>query len=173
MKRLMLLLLLNSFFFIGQAQVSSEEIGGVLVNDYCDWESCKLAAKQALVPFKTEYGKNYRITLRPHAQIKEFEVSLYYGVPYRFVVNMEGMPLDAKVLFTDKDRFHKKATTLWESNEKGVSVFDIGGEDAPEAPRKIYVTIFIPATDNVDPKVREKACINFVYGTKVLYDDDY
>ena len=152
---------------------AQHQVGGVQIKDHCDLAATKQTAKKALVPYKTEYSKNYRITYKGYDQIKEFKINLLGGVPYRLVFNTEGLPLDVRVLVTDKDRLNKRATTLMDVTGEELSVLNIGGEDDEFDPNKVYVAIFIPAVENLDPVVRQKGCINFIYGTKVLVDESF
>lgn len=143
---------------------------GIEIDDSCDKERIKLESKNALIPYKSEYARYFRYTIKPYEQVKEFSLKLYIDVEYRFVFNSSGLPDGAKIIVTDRERLHKKAEVIWESDsDKGISTWDITEEELYDLPNTVHFTIYVPALTEIDPNVSVKGCLYFNYG----YIDEY
>jgi len=130
----------------------------------CDVEEALKTCKKNLTPFSFQDRKTVTFDYTSESQTKEFDIQLYEGEEYRFVINRAFSPgVEIEVYNKPQDKKNRKLvySSKDDSNKGSLLTFE------PLTIPHLYIDVIIP-NDVTD---RAQGCVTIMVGYELVFID--
>jgi len=130
----------------------------------CEVEEALKVCKKTLSPFSFQDRKTITFDYSDQSQTKEYDIQLYEGEEYRFVINRSYAPgVEIEIYNKPQEKGNRKLvySSKTDTNNGDVLTFD------PLTVPHLYIDVIIPG----GTKDRAQGCVTFMVGYELVFID--